>query len=138
MDRSPVTITGLGNADNRSISVHVAGPAALLVAKAHKIRDRYEARLDKPHRLVGKDASDVYRLMVTTPVSEVADSFRALVADTRVGAVTSSGLRHLRELFGGADTPGVRLAIEALAGDIPERRIRALAPAFVNALPNVS
>lgn len=45
------------------------------------------------------------------------------------------GLRYLRELFGGADTPGVRMAVESLAGDVPASRIRALSPAFTNHLP---
>jgi hypothetical protein len=136
VDRSRLTIGALDEADERQMSVHVAGPAALLVAKAHKLKDRFDASESKPHRLIGKDAGDVYRLMVASHPADVADSFRSLIANDRVGTVTTTGLRYLYELFGGAETPGVRLATSALAGDVPAARIRTLAPAFVRALPS--
>ncbi len=52
--------------DSREFEVAVAGPAALLVAKLHKIHDR----IDTPPRSDNKDAHDVYRLLraVETPV----------------------------------------------------------------------
>lgn len=46
-------------ADPREFIVAVAGPAALLVAKIHKLHDR----IDTPGRLNNKDAHDVYRLL---------------------------------------------------------------------------
>lgn len=135
VDRDPMTITALDSDDERSITVHVAGVVALLVAKAHKIKDRLADFPANPGRLVNKDAGDVYRLMITSRAREVATDFTGLIADSRVGTVTDTGLRYLREQFGGADTPGIRLAIEALAGDVPAERIRAVAPAFVRVLP---
>lgn len=47
--------------DSRSIDMRVAGPAALLVAKAYKIHDRLGDA--KESRVSGKDAGDVIRLM---------------------------------------------------------------------------
>jgi hypothetical protein len=138
VDRSRLTITALDETDERQMSVYVAGTAALLVAKAYKLKERYDARVSKPHRLVDKDAGDVYRLMSATRPADVAASFLNLIAHDRVGAVTTTGLGYLHELFGGAEAPGVRLAVSALAGDVPAARIRALAPAFVRALPRPS
>ncbi|WP_326771327.1 hypothetical protein [Streptomyces sp. NBC_01445] len=40
----------------------------------------------------------------------------------------------LHALFGAAATPGTELAVAALAGDVPQSRIRALAPAYVASL----
>ncbi|RSM82990.1 hypothetical protein DL991_03920 [Amycolatopsis sp. WAC 01375] len=135
VDRMPMTITALESSDDRQICVHVAGAGALLVAKAHKIHDRLNDSAVRPYRLTDKDAGDVYRLMMGTRAREVSDTFRTLLADPRVGDVAATGLAYLREQFGGADTAGVRLAIEALAGSVPESTIRAAAPAYVRALP---
>jgi hypothetical protein len=135
VDRTPMTITALEDTDNRTVTVHVAGPPALLVAKAHKLHDRIADSTTRPDRLVAKDAGDVYRLMVGTRAQDVGAELKALLADDRVGEVTVTGLKYLREQFGGADVPGVRLAVTALAGAIPENRIRALAPAYIRALP---
>lgn len=57
-------------ADTRSFEVEVAGPAALLVAKAHKIHDRLGS--SRPGRVDDKDAADVYRLMQATSPIESA------------------------------------------------------------------
>ncbi|WP_410605401.1 hypothetical protein [Amycolatopsis sp. lyj-90] len=135
VDRVPMIITALESGDDRRIRVHVAGAAALLVAKTHKIRDRLNDSAARPDRLTNKDAGDVYRLMMGTRARDVGDTFQTLLADSRVGDVTATGLVYLREQFGGADTAGVRLAIEALIGSVPENTIRTVAPAYVRALP---
>lgn len=58
VDYGPIEIASFEPEDTRSVVVNVAGEAALLVAKLHKLGDR----LDKPERLQAKDAGDVYRL----------------------------------------------------------------------------
>lgn len=136
VDRSPMKI-GTLDGTGRSVCVNVAGPAALLVAKAHKIHDRLAGARRSPSRLISKDAGDVYRLMVGTERGGVIASFRSLLGDQLVGDVAARGLMYLGELFGGVDAPGVRLAVEALAGDIPAERIRAVAPAYVGMLPRL-
>ncbi|SDX29027.1 hypothetical protein SAMN05421504_102925 [Amycolatopsis xylanica] len=137
VDRSPLTITSLETGDDRSMTVHVAGPASLFVAKAHKLKDRFDDQATRPDRLSAKDAGDVYRLMAGTKPADVAANFGTLLADPRVGDVTATGLQYLRRQFGGTNTPGVRLAVEALAGTVPETRIRALVPAYIGVLPHV-
>jgi hypothetical protein len=135
VDRSPVPIQSLDPDDKRTISANVAGPAALLVAKAYKISERVADAERRPDRLTNKDAGDVYRIMATVPARQVAASFASLVQDPRVGVIAAEGLRFLRELFGAAATPGVNLAVEAHAGDIPEETIRTVAPAYLSRLP---
>ena len=135
VDRSPMTIASLDPDDARTVVVNVAGPAALLVAKAYKIADRLRNAERRPDRLTDKDAGDVVRVMMATPVRQVATTFDVLKSDSRVDEVTATGLAMLRTQFGGADATGVRMAVSALAGSVPEARIRALAPAFVARLP---
>lgn len=71
---------------------------------------------------------------MTVPAAEAAAAFRSLLADPRVGAVAAEGLGYLRELFGGASTPGTLMAVRALAADVPARRVRVVAPAYFAAL----
>jgi hypothetical protein len=134
VDRSPLLIGSLDSADTRGIAVSVAGPAALLVAKAFKINDRLGDAGRRPDRLTDKDAGDVLRIMMVTPAADVAASFAELIVDQRVGDLATKGLALLHDLFGGADTPGVRMAVAALRGDVPAERIRVLAPAFIRRL----
>jgi hypothetical protein len=134
VDRSVMTIPSLIPGDPRQIDAYVAGPAALLVAKAIKIDERIRDARKRPDRLNNKDAGDVYRIMSTVPADEVAQTFGSLRDDPRVGDTARQGLKLLRSLFGAAATAGTNLAIQALAGDVPADRIRALGPAFVAAL----
>ncbi|MGC5346960.1 hypothetical protein [Streptomyces sp. DT171] len=135
VDRSPLPVKSLDPADDRSITVNVAGPAALLVAKAFKITDRLSQSEKRPDRLTDKDAGDVLRIMMTTRARQVSDLFSVLRNDPRVGDVATDGLEKLRQLFGGRGTPGVEMAVKALAGSLEEDRVRTLAPAFITRLP---
>ncbi|MGW2353647.1 hypothetical protein ACWCWB_33395, partial [Actinacidiphila glaucinigra] len=65
---------------------------------------------------------------------DVATAFAALRDNPRVGDIATQGLEKLGEQFGGAATPGVNMAVRALSGDVPEQRIRTLAPAFTRRL----
>ncbi|MEU3715190.1 hypothetical protein [Streptomyces californicus] len=134
VDRSPLKVTSLDANDQRQITVNVAGPAALLVAKAFKISDRLRDADKRPARLTDKDAGDVLRLMMTASPRHVALRFTELRENARVGTIAAEGLDKLHALFGGAATPGVDMAVRALSGDVPEQRIRTLAPAFVSRL----
>ncbi|MGW2706679.1 hypothetical protein [Streptomyces sp. NPDC001340] len=72
--------------------------------------------------------------MAAVPARQVAESFAALVQDPRIGATAAEGLKRLQELFGRQSAPGIDLAVEAHAGDIPEDTIRTVAPAYINRL----
>lgn len=96
--------------------VAVAGPAALLVAKLHKIHDR----IDTPSRSDNKDAHDVYRLLraVETPV--FVDVIKRLLGEAVSAEVTRDALGQLRDLFAtGAGARGSLMAgaAEELVGD---------------------
>lgn len=131
VDRSLMTIDSLTSTDARRIEAYVAGPAALLIAKAFKLHDRNQQAATRPDRLSAKDAGDVYRIMTTISPQDVASAFATLKADPRVSEVAEEGISHLRMLFGAPATPGTNLAVQALAGDVPESRVRALAPRYI-------
>jgi hypothetical protein len=119
--------------DTRVITARVAGPAALLVAKAIKISERAGERVQ--NRLNDKDAGDVIRLMQGIDEDDVADRFDRLLRDVRVAGVTATGLRALHDLFGGERTAGTLMAASALAGDPIAERVGLLAPTYLAALP---
>ncbi|TDC70175.1 hypothetical protein E1200_06180 [Actinomadura sp. GC306] len=134
VDRSPMVIPSLDPADERRVTANVAGPAALLIAKAYKIAERHAKAHTHPDRLTNKDAGDVYRIMATAPIREVAETFTSLFGDPRMGTIATEGFGLLRRLFGGADTPGTDLAVEAHTGDVAEETIRLVAPAYIDRL----
>src|SRR5262245_29725719 len=65
VDKKTTAIGALDTLDARSFSVAVAGPAALIVSKLHKIRERL-AECEQ-RRLDAKDALDVLRLLRAVP-----------------------------------------------------------------------
>lgn len=93
----------------------VAGSAALLVAKLHKLGER----ASQPHRLVDKDAHDIYRLLVATETAALARRLNALMVDEIAGATTGTAVDYLRELFSGPTALGPTMVgrAEELAGD---------------------
>jgi hypothetical protein len=116
IDNSPMTITALDPRDTRQAQVAVAGPAALLIAKLHKLGERQQTRA----RLIDKDAHDVYRLLIATDTHELAATVDRLCRDDLAGAASRIALEHLRELFAaGSDAPGAQMAgrAEQLVGD---------------------
>lgn len=128
VDRDPMEVSALEPGDQRGVRVDVAGPAALLVAKAYKISDR---QTDKGGRLKAKDGSDVYRLMASHPPGQVREMFDRLRADERVGNTTAEGERLLVDLFEAPGSQGVRLAVEAFAGAQLESEVEAFVTEWV-------
>jgi hypothetical protein len=113
VDAGLTPVSALDPSDTRSFVVRVAGPAALLVAKLHKIAERIET----PHRLVDKDAHDVYRLLRAVPTGALSQAILGLLADPLSRQVTEEALIHLDELFaGGAESSGAVMAGRAEAG----------------------
>jgi hypothetical protein len=80
----------------RAFTIAVAGPAALIVAKLHKLGERDER---DPDRVNDKDAHDVYRLLVAVSTDDLAAALRRLREDELAGPVTTQGLTYLGALF---------------------------------------
>ena len=115
VDNEPMPIHSYDPTDPRQAAVKVAGPAALLVAKLHKLGER----ASQPHRLVDKDAHDIYRLLVATETAALARRLNALMADEIAGATTGTAVDYLRELFSGPAALGPTMVgrAEELTGD---------------------
>ena len=137
-DHSDVLITSLEpDTDPRALLVPVAGVAALFVAKAHKLYERFsDATGGKPTRLKPKDASDIIRLMQAEPAERVGRRLREIAADEMAGESIREGVHRLRHLFGRPRAVGVDLAVQALWGALPEDAVRALAVAYTAELRN--
>ena len=111
-----MTVAALDPEDPRQADVAVAGPAALLVAKLHKLAERR----DTPARLIDKDAHDIYRLLVATDTGDVARKLSFLCHDDLAGTASRVALGYLRDLFGaGPGSLGAVMAgrAEELVGD---------------------
>lgn len=109
IDNAPILIEALDPADARAFSIKVAGPAALLVAKSHKLAER----IHTPRRRDAKDAHDIYRLLRAIDTEVFAPVLVGLSKDNTAGSATDSAIQYLGELFAGPDAPGSRLAGQA-------------------------
>lgn len=97
-DNSPQIITALDSSDSRRHEIRVAGPAALLVAKAIKLDDRLaDASRGNSRRIVDKDALDVLRLLQACPMSQITVGLSSQSAGTAARADIARGLRILRD-----------------------------------------
>lgn len=108
VDHSPISISPLDTRDTRCIVAEVAGVAALLITKMHKIHDRIAAnRFD---RIDDKDAGDVVRLMQVANPSDTSRTFKSLLANERAASATAVALEFMQELFGRRGGQGVEMA----------------------------
>lgn len=114
VDNEWMIVSALDAADRRHTEVRVAGPAALVIAKVHKIGERAAG---VPTRLVDKDAHDLYRVLVHTPTESLAVDFRRLLSDALAGEVTVQAVAFLREHFAaGPEALGSMMAGRAEEG----------------------
>ena len=132
VDKSRMTVSALDPNDRRSVTVDVAGEAALLVSKAHKLHDRVAS--GKPDRLDDKDAADVVRIMQMTSPTAVGATLKSLLEHPIAGQSTGEALQYLGELFGRRGAPGIQMAARALRVGIPEERVEAICVAYMSAL----
>lgn len=110
VDHAPMTIAALDGNDLRRIDVMVAGVAALLVAKLHKVAER----IGDSERQHAKDALDIYRLLMAPSPDELAQRLDALRQDERAASVTVDALGYLRDMFGAGSARGSQLAGSAV------------------------
>ena len=109
VDVETMLLTALDNEGHREFEVRVAGPAALLVAKLHKIQDRTGT-----DRESSKDALDVFRLLRGTTTEELSGRFRRLLADSRSAETSVAAAELLRQQFGTRRGEGVEMAVQAV------------------------
>ena len=135
VDHAAMTIVALDPGDSRSAEIEVAGPAALLVAKLHKLGERQE----RPERLLDKDAHDVYRLLAATDTLTLSGTLVELRTDELAGATTNEAIVYLEQLFAaGPEAVGSTMAgrAEQLVGDpaVVSAAVAALADDLLAAL----
>jgi hypothetical protein len=116
IDHAPMTVGALTSDDQRSYIVEVAGPAALLVAKLHKVADRET----QPLRRRPRDAHDVYRLLRDVEPDAFSAGFERLIAAELSTAVSREAIVYLDSLFGRSGRPGAQQAAEAVAPLVAE------------------
>jgi hypothetical protein len=119
VDRQKTRIEALDDEDSRSFDVAVAGPAALLVAKLHKIAER----VDTLSRGEDKDALDVLRLLRATSTEGMANDIHTLLNEQISAGVSEEALTFLRDLFSEPSRPGCQMAARAAAPLEPEDTI---------------
>lgn len=110
VDHQEVLLMALDPDDDRRLVVRVASPAALLVAKLHKLADRQHS----PRRQDDKDALDIYRLLQSTSTEALTVGVRTVLSAPISGSVTEEALTHLAALFGSSDALGSRMAARAV------------------------
>ena len=99
IDNHVVMMGALDPADVRAFDVAIAGPTALLIAKAHKIAERVAER--EHRRLEDKDALDMLRLLQATDTAVLADMVRTLPAGRCGARRHARGPRHPARAFHG-------------------------------------
>ncbi|HET8984945.1 MAG TPA: hypothetical protein VFN03_04205, partial [Trueperaceae bacterium] len=108
VDNEMMKVTAFASDDSRTYDVRVAGTAALMVAKAHKIGERAKG---DPDRLVDKDAHDVYRILIATDTAILAVDFARLLADDLSSIPTTQAIAYIRDLFAaGPEATGSEMA----------------------------
>lgn len=132
VDHSLMVISSLDPTDRRSIKAEVAGPAALFVAKAHKLNDRIAS--GKTDRIDDKDAADVVRLMQSVSAAEVRETLKALADDPVASQPVRDGLVYLQDLFGRRGRQGILMAARALRTAMEADTVEVICTRFVTQL----
>ncbi len=102
-------IVALDPSDSRQVSMWIADPGALLLAKIHKISER----VDHNDGVRDKDALDVLRLLRATNTEHLAGRLSVLRTNDLAAPVTTEALDALPRLFGSEQSDGVLMAVRA-------------------------
>jgi hypothetical protein len=88
-------LRSIADPDDRNVyaEAYVAGPAALIFAKAQKIAER------SPDRLKAKDAADVFRLLRAHEAGVVRARITSLRQIPAIGDAVDRGIRAARDVF---------------------------------------
>jgi len=110
--------------DRRQFELRIAGPSALLVAKAIKLSERFEESTTRPDRLSEKDALDAFRLLQKIDTDVLVQGFELHQSEPHAMRVSTDAIRIYTEHATSANGLSPTLAAHA-AGDDPT-----VAPAF--------
>lgn len=132
IDKSVVSIAALEPTDHRAFEVAIAGPAALLIAKAHKIAERVAER--ERRRLEDKDALDILRLLQATETRALAATIGGLLQADVAREVTREAIGILREHFTDARADGPQMAVRAAGVLMPAEVVAASSAALTSDL----
>ena len=108
-DADVMRVGALDTSDSRELDVRVAGSAALLVAKVHKIGDR-----SGTVRSTDKDALDVLRLLRGTATDDLAGRMQQLMKDDDARPVAEEALDLLGSQFANRTGEGIEMAVRAV------------------------
>lgn len=128
VDHDVMTLGSLDD-DPRSFDLRVAGPAALIVAKVHKIAERVDTGRSRD-----KDALDVYRLLRALEPRELGVRFARLREAPVSMEPTERAVTEFMSLFGSSRAPGVDMIVSATSGLEPEDEVRRSAVALAEDL----
>jgi hypothetical protein len=112
VDYAPVRVASLEPGEDRAFDINVAGVAALLVAKLHKI----DERKDNHARRQDKDGLDVLRLLRFAETSSLAMTLKNLAQHPISGDVTRQARDFLENLFSASKAIGAQMAVRASVG----------------------
>jgi hypothetical protein len=98
--------------DGPGVEVNVAGPAALLCAKAYKLHDRMDLRELRRNgeRLRSKDFADLYRLTLAISPEDARAVFTEGENTDRIGQAVKLGREYLLEILDDEEDVAVRVA----------------------------
>lgn len=108
VDSDTMSLAALEEDDARAFDIRVAGPAALLIAKVHKINERRGT-----DRQSDKDALDVLRLLRGTELDDLVARYAKLVVDGRSADSAKTGRDLLGAQFTSRAGIGVEMAIRS-------------------------
>ncbi|MDR1186579.1 MAG: hypothetical protein LBK95_03855 [Bifidobacteriaceae bacterium] len=107
-----------------SVSVHVAGPAGLLVAKAHKVHERLTQAKARPDRLKSKDSGDVALLMMASDPAEVAFVMETQAREhEEIAQTVTAAARWLVEMYGSGAAAPRRHAADSFAARLDRSEV---------------
>jgi hypothetical protein len=132
VDNEVMTIGSLDHEqDDRVYPLAVAGPAALVVSKTHKIMSRIN---EGRNRLRDKDALDVYRLLRAVEPAAFSAGFDRLLSTDLSAQSTTTAVRDFEALFADPGGVGLDMAVRATEMLIPEAEVRAALPLLAQEL----
>ncbi len=112
VDNAPHVVGSFETSDPREFRLAVAGPAALLVTKLHKLGERAE----EASRLQDKDAMDILRILQAISTEELVRGFSKIFADDISKKVGEEAIDYLEKLFSAPDRIGCQMAGRSLEG----------------------